>query len=65
MDGRRLKLLDRIDVYSRTCLAIRVGRHCKAVDVITTSEQLLSQHPAPTYLRMDNGPEFIANALQE
>jgi len=65
MDGRRLKFLNVIDEFSRTCLAIRVGRRCKAVDVITTIEQLLSQHPAPTHLRMDNGPEFIANALQE
>ncbi len=28
-------------------------------------EELLGQYPAPTHLRMDNGPEFIAHALQE
>ena len=65
MDGRRLKLLNIVDEYSRTCLAIRVGRRCKAIDVIDSIEELLKQYPAPTHLRMDNGPEFIAHALQE
>jgi transposase InsO family protein len=65
MDGRRLKLLNIVDEYSRMCLAIRVGRRCKAVDVIDSIEELLNQYPAPTHLRMDNGPEFIAHALQE
>jgi putative transposase len=30
MDGRTLKFLNVIDEYSRVCLAIRVGRRCKA-----------------------------------
>ena len=65
MDGRRLKFLNIVDEFSRICLAIRVGRRCKAMDVIDTIEELLKQYPAPTHLRMDNGPEFIAHALQE
>jgi transposase InsO family protein len=64
MDGRMLKFLNVIDEYSRVCLAIRVGRRCRAVDVIDTIEELLKLYPAPTHLRMDNGPEFIAHALQ-
>jgi hypothetical protein len=54
-----------VNEYSRICLAIRVCRRCKAMDVIDTIEELLKQYPAPTHLRMDNGPEFIAHALQE
>ncbi len=65
MDGRTLKFLNVIDEFSRVCLAIRVGRSCKAVDVIDTIEELLKLYPPPTHLRMDNGPEFIAHALQE
>ena len=65
MDGRMLKFLNVIDEFSRVCLAIRVGRRCQAVDVIDTIEDLLKLYPAPTHLRMDNGPEFIACALQE
>jgi putative transposase len=65
MDGRRLKLLNIVDEYSRMCLAIRVGRRHKAIDVIDSNEELLKQYPAPTHLRMDIGPEFIAHDLQE
>jgi len=40
-------------------------RRCQVVDVIDTIEELLKLYPPPTHLRMDNGPEFIAHALQE
>jgi transposase InsO family protein len=33
--------------------------------MINSIEELLKQYPAPIHLRMDNGPEFIAHALQE
>jgi transposase InsO family protein len=41
------------------------GRTLKFLNVIDTIEELLKLYPAPTHLRMDNGPEFIAHALQE
>jgi len=63
-DGRRLKFLTVIDEHSRLCLAIRVGRRCRAKDVVTVLEELTSLYPAPTYIRSDNGPEFIAHALR-
>jgi transposase InsO family protein len=65
MNGRKLKFLTIMDEYSWVCLAIRVGRRCKAVDVIDTIEKLLRVYPLPTLMRMDNGPAFIAHALQE
>ena len=65
MDERTLKFLNVIDETSRLALAIRVGRQCRAADVIDTIEELLKLYPPPTHLRMDNGPEFIANALKE
>jgi transposase InsO family protein len=63
-DGRRLKFLNVIDERSRPCLAIRVGRRCKAKDVVVVLEALTSVYPAPTSIRSDNGPEFIAHALR-
>ena len=51
MDGRTLKFLNVIDKYSRLCLAIRVGKRCRAAEVIDTIEELLKLYPPPTHLR--------------
>jgi putative transposase len=64
-DGRRLNFLNVIDEHSRLCLAIRVGRRCKAKDVVAVLEELTSLYPAPAYIRSDNGPEFIAQVLRD
>jgi putative transposase len=64
-DGRRLKFLNVIDEHSRLCLAIRVGRRCKARDVVAVLDELTSLYPAPAIIRSDNGPEFIAQALRD
>jgi transposase InsO family protein len=63
-DGRRLKFLNVIDEHSRLCLAIRVGRRCKANDVVAVLEELTSLYPASAFNRSDNGPEFNAHALK-
>jgi transposase InsO family protein len=63
-DGRRLMFLNLIDEHSRLCLAIRVGRRCKAKDVVEVLEDLTSVYPAQEFIRSDNGPEFIAQALR-
>ena len=60
-DGRRLKFLNVIDEHSRLCLALRVGRRCKAKEVL---EDLTSVYQATAFIRSDNGPEFIAQALR-
>jgi hypothetical protein len=39
-DGRRLKFLNVIGVHSHLCLAIRVGRPCRAGDVVEVLEEL-------------------------
>ena len=36
-----------------------------AKDVVGVLEELISVYPAPTFIRADNGPEFIAQALQD
>jgi len=64
-DGRRLKFLNVIDEHRRLCLAIRVGRCCKAKDVVAVLEELTTVYPAPTFIRSDNCPEFIAQALRD
>ena len=44
---------------------MRVERHCTAEDVITELERLVTTYGPPAFLRADNGPELIANALRE
>jgi putative transposase len=63
-DGRRLKLLVVLDEYTRESLTIEVARRIKAQDVLATLEYLFTLRGAPQYLRSDNGPEFVAEAIQ-
>ena len=63
--GKTLKCLTVIDEWTRECLAIDVGSSIRSRRVIEVLAQLVSTHGAPTYLRSDNGPEFIARAVVE
>ena len=64
VDGRKLKFLTLVDEFTRECLAITVGRRLPAKEVIATLERAFAQRGRPEYLRSDNGPEFIAKAIQ-
>lgn len=64
-DGRRLKFLAVIDEYTRQCLRIEVGRSMSSKTVIRILAELMQIHGEPAALRSDNGPEFIAKAVQE
>jgi transposase InsO family protein len=63
-DGRPLKLLPIEDEYTRECLTLDVARSITAQDVIRTLGRLFAERGAPRFLRSDNGPEFIAQALR-
>jgi hypothetical protein len=45
-------------------LAIRVARKLKAIDVIDVLSDLFILRGIPAHIRSDNGPEFVAKALQ-
>lgn len=62
-DGRQLKCLTIIDEWTRECLAIAVAGSIRSRRVVDVLSRLVSVHGAPTYLRSDNGPEFIAKAI--
>ena len=62
-DGRRLKILTVVDEYTRECLVIEVGRRFTARDMIETLRLVMAERGIPDFIRSDNGPEFIANAL--
>jgi putative transposase len=64
-DGKRLKMMPVVDEFTRECHAIEVERSFTAQDVISTLSYLFQVHGEPEYIRSDNGPEFIAKAVQE
>jgi len=64
-DGRKFRMLNIIDEFTRECLAIRVNRKLKAVDVIDVLSDLFILRGVPGHIRSDNGPEFVAKAVQE
>jgi putative transposase len=64
-DGKVLKLLNVVDIFTRTCLAIEVERSITADDVARVLDQLVAEHGVPAFLRMDNGPEFVAFAIAD
>ena len=63
-DGRRLKMLVILDEYTRESLTIEVERRIKAHDVLASLAYLFAVRGAPQYIRSDNGPEFVAAAIQ-
>lgn len=63
-DGRALKMLPIVDEFTRECLTIRVGRSITSEAVIAALEDLILTRGAPKYIRSDNGPEFIAEAVK-
>ena len=64
-DGRPLKLLNVIDEYTRECPAIVVERSIDADGVVACLDRIAMVRGAPAFLRMDNGPEFVAAALRD
>jgi putative transposase len=64
-DGKAFRMLTVIDEYTRECLAIKVGRAFKSMDVIETLADLFLLKGLPDYLRSDNGAEFTAKMIRE
>jgi transposase InsO family protein len=56
-------MLNVIDEFTHECLAIRINRKLKAIDVIDVLSDLFILRGIPGYIRSDNGPEFVAKAV--
>lgn len=63
-NGRPLKWLSVIDEYTRECLALEVQRSFTADQVLDVLTRLFLTRGVPRHIRSDNGPEFIAQAIQ-
>jgi putative transposase len=64
-DRRKFRMLNIIDEFTRECLAIRLSRRLRSVDVIDVLSDLFILRGVPAHIRSDNGPEFVATAVQE
>jgi putative transposase len=62
-DGRPFKVLSMCDEFSRESIGGEVGRSITADDVTRILDQAYHQRGAPLFIRADNGPEFVANAI--
>lgn len=62
--GSLLKWLSIIDEYTRECLALKVDRSITSEDVIDMLAELFAIRGVPGAIRSDNGPEFVAQAIQ-
>lgn len=64
-NGSRFRILTLLDEHTRQCLAVHAGWSIRAIDAITVIEAAIERYGAPEHLRSDNGPEFIAYAIQD
>lgn len=63
-DGKRLKFFNVIDEFSRESLMSFVARSITADDVATLLDGLVQERGCePAFIRLDNGPEFTAKAI--
>ena len=64
-EGKKYRMLNIIDEFTHECLAIRIDRKLKSIDVIDVLSDLFVLRGVPEHIRSDNGPEFVAKVVQE
>lgn len=64
-DGRRLRTLNVVDIYTRECLAIEVDTSLTGARVARVLDALIKEYGVPDGITVDNGPEFISRALDK
>jgi len=62
-NGQQLKCLTVTDEFTKEGLAIDVDGRIRSSRVIEVLAKLVSERGAPRFLRSDNGPEFVSQAL--
>jgi len=62
-NNRKLRILTVVDEFTRRCIEVEVEQKMNAKFVARTLLRLFEVHGTPTFIRSDNGPEFIAKFL--
>jgi putative transposase len=63
--GRKFRTFNVIDDFNREALIVESYFSINAIRVIQIIERLILEIGKPLAIRVDNGPEFIANALHD
>jgi putative transposase len=63
--GNKVRILNILDEYTRECLFMLVAPSIASKKVIQALEWLFLSRGTPAHLRSDNGPEFVAYAVQD
>jgi putative transposase len=64
-NGSPFRVLTLIDEHTRQCLAAHAAWSIRGRDVLAVLEEAMRKHGVPEHIRSDNGPEFIADAVQD
>jgi putative transposase len=59
VSGRKIRLLNVLDEFTRQWLSVTVGVSLSSQAVIAALEPLFATRGMPAFVRSDNGPEFI------
>lgn len=61
--GRRIKILNVIDDFTRECVLVEVARSITGHGVVELLQELTERRSRPALIRSDNGSEFTSNAM--
>jgi len=64
-NGRTIRMLNVIDLYSRECLAIEVDTSLGGGRVSRVLGRIVEERGKPAAIQTDNGPEFTSRALDQ
>ena len=64
-DGRSFRTLNVIDLFTRRCLSIETDTSLSSERVVRVLDVLVQQQGKPKLLRIDNGPEFRGQKLDQ
>jgi putative transposase len=64
-DGHRFRILTVIDTFTRRSYGVVVERSISGVRVSRFLDQVAKEHGYPKTITVDNGPEFVSNALDQ
>ena len=64
-NGRKFRILNIMDEYSRECLLSFASRRITSSEVVEFLAELFCQRGLPEYIRSDNGSEFTARKVRK